>query len=102
MHVSKVYVQKLKIYTGAGEVLFPTLRFQGKYTLRLDAGISGSPKEYWLHSCRGGAVTTKVGNSCDEHMVQKQMRLASVDTVHCYATLGKKMLAKATEKLFSM
>ena len=67
-----------------------------------DAGISGSPKEYGLHSCRRGAVTTAVNNGCDEHTVQKQMRVASVDTVHRYATLGKKRLAKATEKLFSM
>ena len=120
VHVVKVYVQKLKTYPGAGEVLFPTLRCQGKQTFRLgkpasydcvlkqfklyakDAGISGSPKEYGLHSCRRGAVTTAVNNGCDEHTVQKQMRVASVDTVHRYATLGKKRLAKATEKLFSM
>ena len=38
---------------------------------------------------------------CDEHTVQKQMRVASVDTVHRYASLDKKRLAKATEKLFS-
>ena len=101
-------------------VLFPTLRFQGKHTFRLgkpasydyvvmqfkfftnDTGISSSPKEYRLHSCRRGAVTTAVNNGCDEHTVQKQMRVASVDTVHRYATLGKKRLAKATENLFSM
>ena len=63
--------------------------------------VMGSPREYGLHSCRRGAVTTAVNNGCDEHTVQKQMRVASVDTVHRYASLDKKRLAKATEKLFS-
>ena len=117
--VVKVYLHQLKTYPGEGEVLFPTLKCQGKQTFRLgkpasydcvmkqfklyakDAGISGSPREYGLHSCRRGAVTTAVNNGCDEHTVQKQMRVASVDTVHRYASLDKRRLAKATEKLFS-
>ena len=52
-----------------------------------------------MHSFRRGGVTTAVNNGCSEHIVQKQMRVASTATVHRYATLSRKTLAKANKCL---
>ena len=61
---------------GYGKWLFPTLNYdcaskQFKHFAK-EAGISGCPGDYGLHSFRRVAVTTAVNNDCDEHSVQKQ------------------------------
>ena len=63
-------------------------------------GLEGSPADYGLHSFRRGAVTHSINNGCVDHVVMKQMRVASVSTVHRYATLSNDMLANAANKLF--
>ena len=62
--------------------------------------ITGSPSDYGLHSCRRGGVTTSINNGCDDHTIQKQMRVASTKTVSRYATLSRKRLRKANIALF--
>ena len=116
--VIKYYLGKLLEFGEASQLLFPALRCRGKKVVVLSyaasydcvlrqfksyaekARISGSPKDYGLHSCRRGAVTTAVNNGCDDHTVQKQMRVASSLTVRRYATLSKERLGKASRFLF--
>ena len=115
--VLKEYLIRLKSFSNANW-LFPALRCQGKKLVVLDesasydcvlrqfksyaklAKITGSPDDYGLHSFRRGAVTSSVNNGCDEHTVQKQMRVASTSTVARYATLSKDRLGKANLALF--
>ena len=66
----------------------------------MDAKVTGSPRDYGLHSFRRGGVTTAVNNGCDEHTVQKQMRVASTKTVSRYATLSRRRLKRANFALF--
>ena len=117
VEVLKVYLDRLKSFSNAS-CLFPALRCHGKKIVLLEecasydcvlrqfkhharlANISGSPDDYGLHSFRRGAVTNSVNNGCDEHTVQKQMRVASTSTVARYATLDKSRLGKANKFLF--
>ena len=62
--------------------------------------ITGSPQDYGLHSCRRGGVTTAINNGCDEHTIQKQMRVSSTKTVARYATLSRNRLKRANVALF--
>ena len=116
--VIKFYLRKLQELGKGSQLLFPALRTRGKKVGLLDyaasydcvlkqfrkyaekAGIAGSPKDYGLHSCRRGAVTTSANNGCDDHTIQKQMRVASTSTVRRYATLNKKRLGMANRFLF--
>ena len=116
--VIKFYVRKVQEFGKDSQLLFPAVRTRGKKVGLLDyaasydcvlkqfkkyagkAGIAGSPKDYGLHSCRRGAVTTSANNGCDDHTIQKQMRVASTSTVRRYATLDKKRLGKANRFLF--
>ena len=101
-----------------GGILFPALVCRRKKLLTLDrpasyesvlhqfrsfaklAKIAGSPEDFGLHSLRRGGVTSSINNGCVDHVVSKQMRVASVNTVHRYATLDRAMLATAVNKLF--
>lgn len=116
--VIKFYLRKLQELGKGSQLLFPALRTRGKKVGLLNfaasydcvlkqfrkyaekAGIAGSPKDYGLHSCRRGAVTTSANNGCDDHTIQKQMRVASTSTVRRYATLNKKRLGMANRFLF--
>ena len=116
--VVKSYLRRLFELGNVGGLLFPSFRYSGKKLVVLEkeasydcvlnqfklyagkAGISGKPEDYGLHSCRRGAVTTAVNNGCDEHTVQKQMRVSSSSTVVRYASLSRKRLGKANKMLF--
>ena len=115
--IIREYIKRLKLTNGEGEWLFPALKRKGKKIFKLNApasydslsgqfkrhgfrtGLDFPIKEYGMHSFRRGGVTTAVNNGCSEHIVQKQMRVASTATVHRYATLSRKTLAKANKCL---
>ena len=115
--ILKQYLVLIKRYDNA-KWLFPALRCRGRKIVLLDnpvsydcvlkqfkgfarvSEITGSPSDYGLHSCRRGGVTTSINNGCDDHTIQKQMRVASTKTVSRYATLSRKSLRKANIALF--
>ena len=68
--------------------------------LLVEAGVTADPASFGLHSCRRGAVTGAVNSGVSDHIVMKQMRVASTSTVTRYATLNKKELKKASDSLF--
>ena len=118
VEVVKIYLRRLSELDNVAGLLFPSFRYSGKHLVALGkeasydcvlnqfksfagkAGISGKPEDYGLHSCRRGAVTTAVNNGCDDHTVQKQMRVSSSSTVVRYASLSRKKLGKANKMLF--
>ena len=118
VEVVKIYMRRLSELGNVAGLLFPSFRYSGKKLVVLKkeasydcvlnqfklyagkAGVSGKPEDYGLHSCRRGAVTTAVNNGCDEHTVQKQMRVSSLSTVVRYASLSRKRLGKANKMLF--
>ena len=118
VEVVKIYLRRLSELSNVAGLLFPSFRYSGKNLVALEkkasydcvlnqfktfagkAGISGKPEDYGLHSCRRGAVTTAVNNGCDDHTVQKQMRVSSSSTVVRYASLSRKRLGKANKMLF--
>ena len=118
VEVVKEYLRRLSELHNISGLLFPSFRCIGKKlrvlkkeasydcvlnqfkTYARKAGVSGKPEEYGLHSCRRGAVTTAVNNGCDEHTVQKQMRVSSTSTVTRYASFNRKRLGKANKMLF--
>ena len=112
------YVSRIKCLDGnADKWLFPSFGFKGRKLVVLNepasydcvanqfklfggkCGLDHSIEDYGLHSFRRGAVTTAVNNGCSEHVVQKQMRVASTATVARYATLSKERLAEANRCL---
>ena len=115
--IIREFMKRLKMTSGEGEWLFPALKRKGKMILKLNApasydslsnqfkrhgfktGFDFPIKDYGTHSFRRGGVTTAVNNGCSEHVVQKQMRVASTATVNRYATLGRKTLAMANKCL---
>ena len=66
----------------------------------VEAGVTADPASFGLHSMRRGSVTGAVNGGVSEHVVMKQMRVASISTVTRYATLNKKELKKASDSLF--
>ena len=117
VEILKYYLGVIKSH-GNAKWLFPALRCRGRKIVLLDypvsydcvlkqfkgfamdAKVTGSPRDYGLHSFRRGGVTTAVNNGCDEHTVQKQMRVASTKTVSRYATLSRRRLKRANFALF--
>ena len=111
------YLGRIKTFNNC-KWLFPALKCRGKKVELSDDPVSydcvlrqfkryakigkitGSPQDYGLHSCRRGGVTTAINNGCDEHTVQKQMRVASTKTVARYATLSRNRLKRANVALF--
>ena len=111
--IIKSYLSRLNSSEKRGNWLFPAIECKGKKIMILDepvsydalarqlksfggkAGLDCSIDRYGTHSFRRGGVTTAVNNGCSEHVVQKQMRVASSSTVARYATLSRVKLAKA-------
>ena len=50
---------------------------------------------FGLHSMRRGAATTATNNGVLDHVIQKQMRVATGETVRRYSTLTLKTLKTA-------
>ena len=113
------YMKRLRGVSGSKDTyLFPAFRNKGKCDAVLDkpasyksvlaqfkevvveAGVVTSPATYGLHSMRRGGVTTAINNGAPEHVVQKQMRVASGATVRRYATVGKDLLRSASAAVF--
>ena len=78
---------------------YDCVRQQFKEVL-VEAGVTADPASFGLHSMRRGAVTGAVNRGVSDHIVMKQMRVASISTVTRYATLNKKELKKASDSLF--
>ena len=115
--IIREYIRRLKMTNGDGEWLFPALKRRGKKILKLNAPVTYDSlsvqfkrhgcktaldfplKDYGTHSFRRGGVTTAINNGCNEHIVQKQMRVASTAIVHRYATLTRQTLAQANKCL---
>ena len=115
--VLKSYIRRLRDFSNV-QWLFPSLKCKGKKVVIAEtpasyesvlrqfkkaakhAKIVGTPRDYGLHSFRRGGVTTAVNNGCDEHTVQKQMRVASTKTVARYDTLSRCRLKRANKALF--
>jgi integrase len=113
------YIDRLVgLGAGADSWLFPAVAGVGSKTVLLDrpasygcvlkqfklaaeaAGVEGSPRDYGLHSMRRGAVTGAANKGCSDHVIMKQMRVASVSTVQMYASLDRPKLAEASNALF--
>ena len=64
------------------------------------AGVTADPATFGLHNMRRGAVTGAVNSGVSDHIVMKQMRVASTSTVTRNTTLNKKELKNASNLLF--
>ena len=118
VEILRQYLGRIKTFSNV-KWLFPALKCRGKKVGLADvpvsydcllkqfkkfakiSNITGSPRDYGLHSCRRGGVTTAINNGCDEHTVQKQMRVSSMKTVARYATLSRNRLKRANVAFFS-
>lgn len=118
--VVQSYMDRLKKEAGQGKdgLLFPSFRCTTSGYSVLDmpasydcvrnqfkevlvkAEVTADPASFGLHSMRRGAVTGAVNGGVSDHIVMKQMRVASTSTVTRYATLNKKELKKASDSLF--
>jgi integrase len=67
----------------------------------VEAKVTSNPSEFGLHSMRRGAATAAVNNGASDHAVRKQMRVATVGTVHRYATVNSKLLAATCDAVFA-
>ena len=66
----------------------------------VEAGVTGDPSSFGLHSMRRGVATSAVNNGASDHSVHKQMRVMSVSTVRRYATLDKAALKLGSSAVF--
>jgi site-specific recombinase XerD len=66
----------------------------------IKAGVSVDALSYGLHSVRRGAVTSAANNGAWDHSIQKQMRVASGETVRRYASLDTVSLRAACSAVF--
>ena len=64
------------------------------------AGVTADPATFGLHTMSRGAVTEAVNCGVSDHIVMKQMRVASTSTVTRNTTLNKKELKNASNSLF--
>ena len=117
VEILRHYLGRIKTFSNV-KLLFPALKCRGRKVGLSDVPVSydcvlkqfkrfakigkitGSPQDYGLHSCRRGGVTTAINNGCDEHTIQKQMRVSSTKTVARYATLSRNRLKRANVALF--
>ena len=66
----------------------------------IKTGVSMDAASYGLHSMRRGAVTSAANNGASVHAIQKQMRVASGETVKRYASLDTRSLKAACATVF--
>ena len=61
---------------------------------------SADASGFGLHSMRRGAATNAANNGASDHVIQKQMRVATVETVRRYSSLNTVSLRSACSVVF--
>ena len=114
VNVIMTYVDRLRsVQKEANGLLFPSLTSSSKgdgvletaasYKAVLSpfkeavvkAGVSADASSFGLHSMRRGAATNAANNGASDHVIQKQMRVATVKTVRRYSSLNTVYLRSA-------
>ena len=64
------------------------------------SGVATDSSSFGLHSMRRGAATSAANNGASDHVIQKQMRVATVATVRRYSSLNIVSLKSACSAVF--
>lgn len=113
------YMDRLQtVHKAADGLLFPALTFSAKgdgvlqkpasyrAVLKLfkaavvESGVAADSSSYGLHSMRRGAATTAANNGASVHVIQKQMRVMTAETVKRYSSLNSDTLKTACSAVF--
>ena len=79
---------------------YNALRLQFKGVL-VDYGLCIDLTDFWLHSCRRGAVTAAVNAGGNPDLIAKAMRVKSREMVHYHATVDQDNLGRVCDLLFN-
>ena len=113
------YMDRLQsVHKAADGLLFPALTYSAKgdgvlqkpasyravlhlfKAVVVESGVAADSSSYGLHSMRRVAATTAANNGVPDHVIQKQMRVATVETVRRYSSLNTDTLKKACSAVF--
>ena len=119
VNVILAYMDRLQsVHKEANGFLFPTLTHSAKgdgvvqkpasykavnelfKKAVVDSKVAIDASNFGLHSMRRGAATSAANNGASDHIIQKQMRVSTVETVRRYSSLNTVTLKTACTAVF--